>query len=68
MLEQTGKSPDELRDYVEQHRELKQALYKVPHRKGIAGTAAQFAWYKDSMTRIQPYRRTRVAIPARQVA
>ena len=31
------------------HPELKQALYKVPHRNGIAGTAAQFAWHVSDL-------------------
>lgn len=41
-LHKTGKSIEELREYVDQHTELKSALYQVPHYKGIAGTAAQF--------------------------
>jgi ElaB/YqjD/DUF883 family membrane-anchored ribosome-binding protein len=70
VLQQTGKSVDELRDYVEQHPLLKRALYKVPHREGIAGTAAQFAWHvselidKDSAYR----RRTRTTVATPQVA
>ena len=70
VLQQTGRSLDEFRNYVDQHPNLKRALYKVPHRQGIAGTAAQFAWHvsdlmeKDSMYR----RRTRTTIPLQQVA
>jgi hypothetical protein len=70
VLQQTGKSLDELRDYVEEHRELKRALYKVPHREGVAGTAAQFAWHvsdrinKEGASR----RRSRVTAPAARVA
>ncbi len=44
---QTGKSLDDLQAYVEEHPELKHALYPVPHRAGIAGTAAQFALHAD---------------------
>ncbi len=69
VLAETGKSLDELRDYVERHPGLKHALYKVPHRKGIAGTAAQFAWHvSDLMDRNRAYRRIRVEIPAKQAA
>ncbi len=43
VLEKTGKSLDDLREYVDEHPKLTQALYQVPHREGVAGTAAQFA-------------------------
>ena len=70
VLSQTGKSLDELRDYVETHPQLKRALYKYPHREGVAGTAAQFAWHvSDLMNRDRAYRRqTRVPVAASQVA
>jgi len=42
VLAKTGKSIDDIREYVAEHSELRRALYKVPHRPGIAGTAAQF--------------------------
>jgi hypothetical protein len=58
VLKETGKSLDELRDYVDQHPKLKKALYRVPHRNGIAGTAAQFAWHvSDLMNKDSAYRR-----------
>jgi len=41
-LQKTGKSLDQIREYVEEHPELKRPFYKVPHVEGIAGTAAQF--------------------------
>jgi hypothetical protein len=63
VLGQTGKSLDDLRDYVEGHPKLKHALYKVPHRQGIAGTAAQFAWHvSDLMDRDRAWRR-QVRVP-----
>ena len=65
---QTGKSLEELRDYVEEHPSLKQALYKVPHRKGIAGTAAQFAWHVSDLIDSYHGRRPRVSTPLQQVA
>jgi hypothetical protein len=70
VLKQTGRSLDELREYVDVHPYLKRALYKVPHREGIAGTAAQFAWHvNDLMEKDSVYRRrTRVAVPVQRVA
>ena len=49
VLAKTGKSIDDLRGYVEDHPQMKRALYKVPHREGIAGTAAQFAWHLSDL-------------------
>jgi len=67
VLEKTGKSLNDLREYVDEHSELKHALYKVPHREGVAGTAAQFAWHvSDLMNKDRQYRRqARVAVAAR---
>ncbi len=70
VLGKTGKRLDDIRGYVDEHPHLKRALYRVPHREGIAGTAAQFAWHvsdlmdKDRAAR----RRSRSTITARQVA
>ena len=41
-LKSTGKSMTEIREYIEEHPELKRPFYHVPHRDGVAGTAAQF--------------------------
>ena len=67
VLDKTGKSLNDLREYVDEHPELKHALYKVPHREGVAGTAAQFAWHvSDLMNKDRQYRRqARVAMAAR---
>jgi hypothetical protein len=70
VLNETGKSLEDLRGYVEEHPHLRRALYKVPHRDGIAGTAAQFAWHvSDLMNKDVAYRRrSRVALSAQRVA
>jgi hypothetical protein len=49
---------------------LKHALYKVPHREGIAGTAAQFAWHvSDLIDKDGAYRhRNRVSLRIQRVA
>jgi predicted nucleotide-binding protein (sugar kinase/HSP70/actin superfamily) len=70
VLTSTGKSIDDLREYVDEHPQLKRALYKIPHREGIAGTAAQFAWHvSDLMNRDRAYRRrSHVTLSAQRVA
>ncbi|HUN84193.1 MAG TPA: hypothetical protein VMU48_07430 [Terracidiphilus sp.] len=70
VLRKTGKSLEDLRGYVQDHPELRRGLYKVPHRQGIAGTAAQFAWHvSDLMDKDRTYRRrARVSVASEQVA
>jgi predicted nucleotide-binding protein (sugar kinase/HSP70/actin superfamily) len=70
VLTETGKSLDDLRAYTADHPYLRKALYKVPHREGIAGTAAQFAWHvSDLMNRDAAYRRrSRATVSAERVA
>jgi predicted nucleotide-binding protein (sugar kinase/HSP70/actin superfamily) len=68
-LQSTGKTMDHIRDYVEDHRELKRPFYPVPHRDGVAGMAARFILHvSDRMnkdTRLQKRSRLRVAaVPA----
>ena len=47
------------------HPELRHALYKVPHRHGVAGTAAHFAWHvSDLIDKDRAFRRRRVRVPA----
>ena len=41
-LKSTGKSMAEIREYIDEHPELKKPFYHVPHTEGVAGTAAQF--------------------------
>ncbi len=70
VLNKTGKRLDDIRAYVEEHPHLKRALYRVPHREGIAGTAAQFTWHvSDLMDKDRAlHRRERSVVAARQVA
>jgi predicted nucleotide-binding protein (sugar kinase/HSP70/actin superfamily) len=65
VLAETGRSLDDLRGYVADHPELRRALYKVPHRPGLAGTAAQFAWHVHGlMARDSSYRRqSQITVP-----
>ncbi len=41
-LKSTGKSLNDIKSYIAEHPELRRPFYHVPHREGIAGTAAQF--------------------------
>jgi hypothetical protein len=70
VLNETGRSLEELRAYVDEHPELKHALYKFPHRHGLAGTAAQFAWHvNELMKKDRAYnRRARPLVAKAQVA
>jgi predicted nucleotide-binding protein (sugar kinase/HSP70/actin superfamily) len=68
-LKSTGKTLPEIRNYIDEHPELKRPFYLVPHREGIAGTAAQFILHvSDRINRdTRFWKRTRVsgvAVPA----
>jgi hypothetical protein len=49
VLERTGRTLDEVRAYAEEHPELQDPLYKVPHSKGVIGTAATFVLHVDEL-------------------
>jgi predicted nucleotide-binding protein (sugar kinase/HSP70/actin superfamily) len=49
ILERTGRTLDEVREYAEEHPELQDPLYKVPHAKGVIGTAATFVVHVDEL-------------------
>src|SRR5207244_12286303 len=54
-LESTGKRLEDIRDLVAEHAELRRPFYKVPHREGITGTAANFVLHvSDLMDRRRP--------------
>ncbi len=68
-LKSTGKSLQEIRGYIDEHPELKRPFYHVPHREGVAGTAAQFVLHvSDRINRDTRFwkraRATGIAIPA----
>jgi len=69
VLKSTGKSLKEIREYVDEHPEMKRPFYHVPHHEGVAGTAAQFVLHvsdrMDKSTRL--WKRLRVpgvSVPA----
>ena len=49
VLKSTGKSLQDIRGYVAEHAELRRPFYHVPHREGIAGTAAQFVLHVSDL-------------------
>ena len=68
-LKSTGKNLQEIRSYIDEHPELKRPFYHVPHREGVAGTAAQFVLHvSDRINRDTRFwkraRATGIAIPA----
>ena len=68
-LASTGKRLEDIKSYIAEHPELRRPFYRVPHREGIAGTAAQFILHvSDRMDASRRFwRRTRVpgmAVPS----
>jgi predicted nucleotide-binding protein (sugar kinase/HSP70/actin superfamily) len=62
-LASTGKRLDDIRRYVDEHRELRDPFHPVPHRPGIVGVAANFVLHvSDLIDRDKSWRRTRVAV------
>jgi predicted nucleotide-binding protein (sugar kinase/HSP70/actin superfamily) len=54
-LESTGKTLDDIRAYVADHPGLRHPFYRVPHRHGVTGTAANFVLHvSDLMDRRTP--------------
>jgi hypothetical protein len=62
-LKSTGKSLDEIREYISEHPELKRPFYHVPHREGIAGTAAQFVLHVNDRMNKGTWLRRRSRVP-----
>jgi predicted nucleotide-binding protein (sugar kinase/HSP70/actin superfamily) len=48
-LESTGKPLEDIRAYVAEHPELRRPFYKVPHRHGVTGTAANFVLHVSDL-------------------
>jgi predicted nucleotide-binding protein (sugar kinase/HSP70/actin superfamily) len=66
-LKSTGKTLQEIHAYMDEHPELKKPFYHVPHRPGVAGTAAQFVLHvserMDRDTRFWKRSRVSGAVP-----
>jgi predicted nucleotide-binding protein (sugar kinase/HSP70/actin superfamily) len=48
-LAHTGKRLDDIRAFVAEHSELNHPLYKIPHRPGVAGVAANFVLHVSDL-------------------
>ena len=68
VLKTTGKRLEDIQEYVSRHAELRRPFYAVPHRPGVAGTAAQFVLHvNDLINRERRFRwAVRSAAPYRQ--
>jgi hypothetical protein len=64
-LRSTGKSLADIKDYIANHPELKRPFYQVPHREGVAGTAANFILHVNNrMNRdARRWRHSRMRVP-----
>lgn len=63
-LKSTGKRLDDIKEYIADHPELRRPFYHLPHREGIAGTAAQFVLHvNDRMNHRNRFWPVREAIP-----
>ncbi|MBI4445076.1 MAG: activator of (R)-2-hydroxyglutaryl-CoA dehydratase [Acidobacteria bacterium] len=64
-LAATGRSMEQIREFVAEHPELRRPFYHIPHRAGIAGTAAQFVLHvsdlMEAKTRFRRRSRVRLA-------
>jgi predicted nucleotide-binding protein (sugar kinase/HSP70/actin superfamily) len=68
-LKSTSKTMNEIREYIAEHPELKRPFYHVPHKQGVAGTAAQFVLHVsdriDNDTEFRKRSRVRIeTVPA----
>jgi predicted nucleotide-binding protein (sugar kinase/HSP70/actin superfamily) len=64
-LAATGRRLDDIRQYVDEHPEMRRASYLVPRRAGVAGVAANFVLHvADRMRKGGRSHRPKVAAPA----
>jgi hypothetical protein len=49
VLQSTGKRLEDIKDYVADHRELRNLFYQVPHVHGVTGTAAHFVLHVSDL-------------------
>src|SRR6202011_4137226 len=61
-LKSTAKRLEDIKDYVAEHRELRRPFYHVPHRPGVAGTAAQFIVHVSDLMNAEPRRVAQVKV------
>jgi predicted nucleotide-binding protein (sugar kinase/HSP70/actin superfamily) len=62
VLEETGLTLDEVREYASSRADLQSGLYRVPHHKGVIGTAANFVKHVAELMKVE--RKSRAAVTA----
>ena len=60
VLEEAGVTIEEIKEFVAEHPEMQQPMYKYGHRKGVVGVSANFALH--AAERIKAERRERVTV------
>ena len=60
VLDETGVTVEEIREFVAEHPEMQQPMYKYGHTKGVVGVSANFALH--AAERMKAERRERVAV------
>jgi predicted nucleotide-binding protein (sugar kinase/HSP70/actin superfamily) len=58
VLEETGLTLDQVREFADEHPELQSGLYKVPHTKGVIGSAACFVKHVSELMKKQSHERS----------
>jgi predicted nucleotide-binding protein (sugar kinase/HSP70/actin superfamily) len=53
VLEETGLTLEQVREFADEHPELQSGLYKVPHTKGVIGSAACFVKHVSELMKQQ---------------
>jgi predicted nucleotide-binding protein (sugar kinase/HSP70/actin superfamily) len=48
-LAKTGKRADDIRAFAAQHADLSRPLYRIPHKPGVAGVAANFVFHVSDL-------------------
>jgi hypothetical protein len=60
VLDEAGVTLDDLKEFVADHPEMQQPMYKYGHRKGVVGVAPNFALH--AAERMKAERRETVAV------
>ena len=68
VLKSTGKRLDDIKGYVEDHPELRNLFYPVPHRHGYAGVAANFVLHVSDLMNGKARLKHVPVAPARKLA
>jgi predicted nucleotide-binding protein (sugar kinase/HSP70/actin superfamily) len=62
ILQETGTTLEEVREFVKDHPEMEKATYKFGHRKGVVGVAANFILHAAERMKAESHNREAVAV------